>query len=77
MCQINSASFAAMLLKAFGSSPWGKVIWMGLVVFLRFHMVRLPSEWLHMNCLPSWCQPTEWIACFSNTEKWGGGGGVK
>lgn len=53
---------------------------MGLVVFLRFHMVRLPSEWLHMNCLPSWCQPTEWIACFSNTEKmggWGGGGGVK
>lgn len=31
-------------------------------MFLRFHIVRLPSEWLHMNCFPSWCQLTEWIA---------------
>lgn len=49
-------------------SPWGKVTWNGLVVFLRFHSVRLPSEWLHMNCFPSWCQLTEWMACTDHTE---------
>lgn len=51
------------------NSPWGKVTWNGLVVFLRFHIVRLPSEWLHMNCFPSWCQLTEWMACIIETEQ--------
>lgn len=50
-------------------SPWGKVTWNGLVVFLRFHSVRLPSEWLHMNCFPSWCQLTEWMACTDHTDR--------
>lgn len=53
----------------FRLSPCGKVTWKGLVVFLRFHMVKLPSEWLHMNCLPSWCQPTEWMACKHTAQK--------
>lgn len=36
---------------------------MGLAGDFIFHMVSVPSEWLQINCFPSWCQATEWIAC--------------
>lgn len=42
--------------------PCGVMICAGLAGALIFHVVRVPSEWLQTNCLPSWCQATEWIA---------------
>lgn len=40
------------LLKAY-TLPCGIVVWKGRLGLFRFHKVKLPSEWLHMNCLPS------------------------
>ena len=45
------------------SPPCGVMVWIGLAVTRTFHVVRVPSEWLHTNCFPSWCQATEWMAC--------------
>lgn len=42
------------------------MIWAGLAGVRMFQMVRVPSEWLQTNCLPSWCQATEWMACGHN-----------
>lgn len=42
--------------------PCGVMICAGLAGDLTFHVVRVPSEWLQTNCLPSWCQATEWMA---------------
>lgn len=42
--------------------PCGVMICAGLGGDLTFHVVRVPSEWLQTNCLPSWCQATEWMA---------------
>lgn len=42
--------------------PCGVMICAGLAGALTFHVVRVPSEWLQTNCLPSWCQATEWMA---------------
>lgn len=44
------------------SLPWGVMVCTGLAGDLTFHMVKVPSEWLQINCFPSWCQATEWIA---------------
>lgn len=44
------------------SLPCGVMIWAGLAGARTFHVVSVPSEWLHTNCFPSWCQATEWIA---------------
>jgi len=44
------------------SLPCGVMIWAGLAGMRTFHVVSVPSEWLHTNCFPSWCQATEWIA---------------
>lgn len=53
-CQVQSVSIFTL--------PCGVIVWNGLVGDFTFHMVKVPSEWLQMNCLPSWCQATEWIA---------------
>lgn len=53
--------------------PCGVIVCTGLPWPRTFHMVRLPSEWLQMNCLPSWCQATEWIA-WKTPQTEGGGG---
>lgn len=37
-------------------SPWGNIIFAGFDDGLTFHVVRLPSLWLHVNCFPSKCQ---------------------
>lgn len=50
--------------------PCGIVVWKGLLGLFRFHKVRLPSEWLHINCFPSWCQATEWIAYGNEWRTW-------
>lgn len=42
--------------------PCGVMICAGLAGDFTFHVVRVPSEWLQTNCLPSWCQATEWMA---------------
>lgn len=49
-------------MRVFSSLPCGVIVCTGLPWPLTFHMVRVPSEWLQMNCLPSWCQATEWMA---------------
>lgn len=42
--------------------PCGVIVCIGLAGDLTFHIVKVPSEWLQINCFPSWCQATEWIA---------------
>lgn len=42
--------------------PCGVIVCTGLAGDLTFHIVKVPSEWLQINCFPSWCQATEWIA---------------
>ena len=51
------------------SPPCGVMVWIGLAVTRTFQVVRVPSEWLHTNCFPSWCQATEWMACSTHTHR--------
>lgn len=59
---INSMICLWVVFNMEASLPWGVMVCTGLAGDLTFHMVKVPSEWLQINCFPSWCQATEWIA---------------
>lgn len=71
-CNIYSVLPEALNLRnlegsLFGQNlPCGVMVWAGLAGARTFHVVSVPSEWLHTNCFPSWCQATEWIAYMPN-----------
>lgn len=69
LCSLKRSTWGTWKGVCFGSLPCGVMIWAGLAGARTFHVVSVPSEWLHTNCFPSWCQATEWIAYRPN-KRW-------